>query len=180
VNKDYYTKKEVDDLIMGLKKEIIEMFSSKNSSELTRWFKLHNGMFPHNQYDLIYDGLLENGLISGPKKMFWRVLSEGLVAEEHGIKWTGPKNLCVYMFDLLEDRNIIESSLFEQKIEKIFGIVRAAKTKSKYTHYLKGLPRGYKKVDDALKPFFDLINAEKIANQDMLENPDDYGLNDIP
>lgn len=180
MNKEYYSKKEVDDLIRQLKEELIEIFSSDNNFEAPKWFKLHHGRLPQLEYDALYVGLLENGLIRGPRTMFWRIMSEGLEAKKHGIEWIGPQNLCVYMFDLLEDHEKIPSSLIEGKIEKIFGITRAVNKKHKYSNNSTGLPRGYKKVDNALRSFFELLSTENRANKDMLDNPDDYGLNDLP
>ena len=54
------------------------------------------------------------------------------------------------------------------------------KKKSKYKNNLSGLPRDYEKVDNALKPFFESITSDNLAIQDMIDNPDDYGLNDAP
>ena len=181
MKKEYYTKEEVDTLISELRKEMYKAFSNNNNnSEIKQWFKLHSGRFQHNQYNLLYDGLFQNNLIIGPKAMFSKVMSQGLVAMEHGIEWIGAKNHCVYMFDQLEDHDIIESSLIERKIEKIFGIGLASKKKSKYKNNLSGLPRDYEKVDNALKPFFESITSDNLAIQDMIDNPDDYGLNDAP
>lgn len=180
MNKDYYTKKEVDDLISQLKEELIDLLYSRNNTEVPIWFKLHSGRIPDIEYDVLYDGLSESGLIKGPKKMFSRVMIYGQEAKKHGIEWIGPQNLCVYMFDKLEDHGNIESSLIERKIEKIFGITRATNKKHKYSNTSTGLPRGYEKVDNALGPFFELLSLENIAHQDMLDIPDDYGLNDLP
>lgn len=176
MNKDYYTKKEVDDLLSKLKEELIDVLNSKNNIDDPVWFKIHEGLIFHKEYDLIYEGLFENGLIRGPKKMFGRVMSEGLVAQEHGITWIGPKNLCVYLFDKLEDHSVIESSLIEKKIEIIFGIADYSKKKSKYGNNLNKLPRDYEKVDNALSPFFELLSSENVAHQDTIDNPNDYGL----
>ena len=77
MNKDYYTKKEVDDLISQLKEELIDLLYSRNNTEVPIWFKLHSGRIPDIEYDVLYDGLSESGLIKGPKKMFSRVMIYG-------------------------------------------------------------------------------------------------------
>lgn len=154
MNRDYYTKKEVQILLRKLKEHIIRQLSPIEDTIEPEGFKLKIRFDEYEDYSLFFKGLLEYELIRGTEWDFQKVFEEGLWGKSHGIEWIANKNLCIYLFDTLADHDYIDPKNMMKKIENIFGIKHGHKIRSKYRANLNYLPRGYEIVDKALKPLF--------------------------
>jgi hypothetical protein len=73
------------------------------------------------------------------------------------IKWIGPKNLCPFLLDQLEEEYHIKGETKDQKARDVFGVNNAAELRVKYSYNKNGKPR------DALK-IQEIINALEIEN----------------
>ena len=162
MSKEYYTKAEVKLLLAELKKEILESISPKKS-KIKKGFK-----FKRNPGRIIIDKrllilhayLTKNELI---EKVTIKEFSAAFVGEIDPdiegppIKWIGPKNLCPFLLDQLEEEYHIKGETKDQKARDVFGVNNAAELRIKYSYNKNGKPR------DALK-IQEIINALEIEN----------------
>jgi hypothetical protein len=155
MSKEYYTKAEVKLLLAELKKEILESISPKKSK------KMNPGrIIIDKRLWILHEYLTKNELIEKVTKKEFAAAFLGEIdpdIEGPPIKWIGPKNLCPFLLDQLEEEHHIKGETKDQKARDVFGVDNAAELRVKYSYNKNGKPR------DALK-IQEIINALEIEN----------------
>lgn len=160
MSKEYYTKAEVNLLLAELKKEIIETISPKKSNKKKAFkFKMNPGrIIKDKRLWILHEYLTKNELIEKvTRKQFTAAFVGEIDPDIEGppIKWIGPKNLCPYLLDQLENEFHIKGETKNQKARDVFGVNNAAELRVKYSNNKNAKPR------DALK-IQEIINALEI------------------
>jgi hypothetical protein len=160
MSKEYYTKAEVNLLLAELKKEIIETISPKKSNKKKAFkFKMNPGrIIMDKRLWILHEYLTKNELIEKvTKKEFAAAFIGEIDSDLEGppIKWIGPKNLCPFLLDQLEEEFHIKGETKDQKARDVFGVNNAAELRVKYSYNKNAKPR------DALK-IQEIINALEI------------------
>jgi len=170
MSKDYYTKDEVNLLIAELKKEIIETISPKKSNKKKAFkFKMNPGrIIIDKRLWILHEYLTKNELIEKvTKKEFVAAFIGEIDSDLEGppIKWIGPKNLCPFLLDQLEEKFHIKGETKDQKARDVFGVNNAAELRVKYSYNKNAKPRNALKIQEiinALEIEKNLINEEEV------------------
>lgn len=163
MSKEYYTKAEVKLLLAELKKEILESISPKKSKKNKKGFKFKMNpgrIIIDKRLWILHEYLTKNELIEKVTKKEFAAAFVGEIdpdIEGPPIKWIGPKNLCPFLLDQLEEEFHIKGETKDQKARDVFGVNNAAELRIKYSYNKNGKPR------DALK-IQEIINALEIEN----------------
>jgi hypothetical protein len=177
MNKDYYTKSEVDKLLANQKEEILAILSKPSKKELNSFeLKMYGGRLMRLQViDIIFHELSNNKLIDGvPKKAFRAAFLGNDIKKETKkplINWKGPKNLCVYLIDSLADYDLIIKEELNLKCENIFGVKNAAQIKVKYRRNKNKLPGNYEVIDEIRHKITSIYN--------IIDQDEEYFTNEI-
>jgi len=173
MNKDYYTKKEVDKLLAIQKAEIINMLTQSKSSQISA-FNFYSPVGRFNKFRFIE--LLRNELISEnlikliDKDVFDKVfMGREIVVSSNPsiIEWIGQKNLCPYLIDCLKEFDFLDGTELNKKSQEIFGIKNSAELRFKYNKSKSKLPSNYSVVDRVIIKLNDLANLIERESEDV-------------
>ncbi|MDC1029867.1 hypothetical protein OAR07_01115 [Flavobacteriaceae bacterium] len=149
---EVYKKHEVDYLLNEMYDSImseVEQRLSPNSKQ-NYYFNIHKTSFPHKKFILqkLYEYLISGGYIEEIEYKYFEIIFSGKEVEDNftPIKWSKQENLCVYLFDLLEDFEIVSNINIPKKIGLLFGVANASQ-KRKYKENKEGKPTGYKPIE---------------------------------
>ncbi|MGC6524819.1 MAG: hypothetical protein ACON30_00895 [Flavobacteriaceae bacterium] len=160
MEKDYYTKEEVDKLLSQLREDILS--SKQNSQNLKKQFSLdfshvelmddeQLGRFEIFGFFELMKGLLEKKrLIEYTDiNLFTKALRGREIKESEGplVKWIGQKNLCIYFLEELCDHFNLNEKTLNKKSLLVFGVKNSKELKRNYLKNSKSLPRNYKTID---------------------------------
>lgn len=167
MSKEYYTKAEVKLLLAELKKEILESISPKKSKKKKGFkFKMNPGrIIIDKRLWILHEYLTKNELIEKVTKKEFAAAFVGEIdpdIEGPPIKWIGPKNLCPFLLDQLEEEYHIKGETKDQKARDVFGINNAAQLRLKYSYNKKGEPKNALKIKE-------IINALQIEQNNIYE-----------
>ncbi|MFQ3341412.1 MAG: hypothetical protein ACI9TK_001075 [Flavobacteriaceae bacterium] len=85
-------------------------------------------------------------------------------------EWLIQKNLCVYLIDVLNKKQIISYSKINQYTTQYFGIIEPSKLRSHYKNDTdKGKPRNYETIDKIVEGALEMTNTTPIK----LESPEE-------
>lgn len=107
----------------------------KYNSEKYRMFVLH-----------LRELLIQHNYIDEVKEGEWITMFEGLAIKEEDLFsfcWNLANSHCVYLFDVLAERNIIVKEKLDATINNFFNIKNVAQTR--YSYFPK--PKGYDKIE---------------------------------
>ena len=149
---EVYKKHEVDFLISDMYDNIMSEVEQRLTPDGKEdyYFNIHKTSFIHKKSILqkLYDYLISGGYIEEIEYQYFEKAFSGKVVEANftPIKWSKQENLCVYLFDLLEDFEIVSNINIPKKIGLLFG-VKDASQKRKYKNNKNGKPTGYKPIE---------------------------------
>ena len=165
MNKDYYTKAEVNKLLADQKEEILAIISKEI---ITKGFDLEtwrSGRFGVRWcLELLQKHLTEKKLIEKVsydqfKKAFIGKSIIDMKSSKPLVAWIGQKNLCPYFLDQLDDFSFIKRENLDKNSKYIFGIKNAAELRVKYKLNKNELPSNYKIINEII---YDLIAERKL------------------
>ncbi|MDB9823988.1 hypothetical protein OAC16_02395 [Flavobacteriaceae bacterium] len=148
------TPKEVDELLEDLYSRIMdeveERLSAKSQAK-SYYFNTHIRI-QRKRFDVLdelYKYLYSGGYIEEMQILDFEEAFSGKVVEANftPIKWLKQENLCVYLFDLLVEFEIISEMNIPKKIGLIFGIANASQKRDRYLNNKEGKPKGYKPIE---------------------------------
>ena len=169
MNKEYYTKSEVDKLLDNLKEEILDIISKKTATNGFEFEAWRDGRGGFNWCaKLLQKHLTDKNLIKEVseeqfRKAFMDKESIDVNDKKPMIEWSGQKNLCPYLLDQLDDFSFIKRENLDKNSKYIFGIKNAAQLRVKYLGNINQLPSNYKIIDEIVN---DLIRERKLKIED--------------
>lgn len=160
MEKDYYTKEEVDKLLSQLREDILS--NKQTSQNLKKKFSLD---FSH--VEIMDDKLLGRFEIFGFFKLMKELLEKKRLIEYTDnnlfikafrgreikesevplIKWIGQKNLCIYFLEELCDHFNLNEKTLNKKSLLVFGVKNSKEFKRNYLKNSNALPRNHKTID---------------------------------
>jgi hypothetical protein len=155
MNKEYYTKAEVDAMLLKQKKEILSFLSLSTHSQ-NKGFEINTQgigrIMKRNFLNLLRLELTKSELIDETDHQLFFDAFTGKNFNELDspkIQWKGQKNLCPYLIDVLIDYEFLNIDKKNLKITKIFGIKNPAQLR-KYEKSIDEHPFGYELIDNIL------------------------------
>lgn len=160
MEKDYYTKEEVDKLLSQLREDILS--NKQNSQNLKKQFSLdfsHVELMDEEQlgrfeifgfFELMKELLEKKRLIEYTDiNLFTKALRGREIKESEGplVKWIGQKNLCIYFLEELCDHFNLNEKTLNKKSMLVFGVKNSKELKRNYLENSNSLPRNYKTID---------------------------------
>lgn len=182
MEKDYYTKEEVDKLLSDLKNEILAKKQDKSSLKKHKTILISDiNILDYNNLtrfhviqflDFLKKQLEEKKLIKHTSsKIFLEAFrnNEIKTVEEPIIKWIGKKNLCIYFLEELKELFNLDERYLNKKANLVFGIKNSKELKRNYQCNSTNLPRNHKIIDDIIEKCRDWsINiSENISKDDI-------------
>ena len=182
MEKDYYTKEEVDKLLSDLKNEILAKKQDKSSLKKHKTILISDiNILDYNNLarfhviqflDFLKKQLEEKKLIEHTSsKIFLEAFrnNEIKIVEEPIIKWIGKKNLCIYFLEELKELFNLDERYLNKKANLVFGIKNSKELKRNYQCNSTNLPRNHKIIDDIIEKCRDWsINiSENISKDDI-------------
>lgn len=180
--KDYYTKEEVDKIINDLRTEFENMLKPSIDGVNSFLFKHRSGRL-NRSIDLLRTLLIENEMIEDVDfKTFFKAFSERDISGSNNpiITWTGTQVLCVYFLDELDEHFLLDRNKIDLKTKMIFGINNPSVLRSRYKNNSNGLPVNHEIIDKIIQEVNASVRRELEDAQYILDNPDLFGLNDLP
>ena len=142
----------IDDLYEEIMKEVKQMISPKSDKY---YFNIHKNYFLEREklISLLYDQLTSGGFVSDASiDDFKDVFSGDMIKDYHtSLKWNKAENLCVYLFDQLEDYQMVKDLNNKDKLGYLFGIKDASQKKHNYSQNKDGKPRGSNIIDAIIR-----------------------------
>lgn len=167
MEKEYYTKEEVDFLLNELKSQIISAFSKANlRQKKTIEFLDYNGRLvnEYNKLNVLRIELIKNKLIEEIDYPSFRNAFSGKIVNNKDyplIKYIGQINLLPYLLDGLIINNLIESKEILSKAELIFGVDNLNQSKSNYKSRNEDeRPKNHEIIDEIIFKLVDLIELD--------------------
>lgn len=149
---EVYKKHEVDYLLDEMYESIMSEVEQRLTPDSKKkfYFNIHRSSARQKEYILqkLYDYLTSGGYIEQVDYYNFKKVFSGKEAKEKHvtIKWVKNGNLCVFLFELLEDLEIVSNINIPKKIGLFFG-VKDASQKRKYKDNKEGKPSGYKPIE---------------------------------
>lgn len=164
MDKDYYTKEEVDKLLSQLKKDIL-LNKQSNQTTLKRYTiniddinlldNTHIGRFQTLEFLSFLKNLLEKNKLIKPinSDTFFKAFRGEIINDNSGtlLEWIGQRNLCIYFLEELAEVFNINEKHLNLKAELIFGVTNSKELKRNYKKNKESLPSNYSIIDDIVK-----------------------------
>lgn len=182
MEKEYYTKAEVDKIIKDLRSEFKNILKPSIDGVNSFFFK-HRSGWNNRSIDLLRTLLIENNMIESVDYItFYKAFSQREINFSGSpiIKWINKQVLCVYLLDELDEHFLLNRDKINFKTKMIFGINNPSVLRSKYKKNFNELPRNYKIIDKIIQEVNASIRMELEDEQYIMDNPDIFGLNDLP
>lgn len=163
MEKDYYTKEEVDKLLSQLRDDILSN-KKNNITAQTRYTinvddinlldNTHIGRLQTLEFLSFLKNLLEKSKLINPTNshIFFKAFSGEIINDTNAplIEWIANKNLCIYFLEELTELFAPNEKHLNLKAELIFGVTNSKELKRGYKNSLKGKPGKYKIIEDLL------------------------------
>lgn len=150
---EVYKKYEVDKILNDMYDSIMSEVEQRLTPNTKKnyYFNIHKTSFLHKKSILqkLYDYLISGGYIENIEYKYFEKAFSGKVVEPNftPIKWSKQENICVYLFDLLVDFEIISEIEIPKKLGLLFGVEDASQKRGRYLTNKEGKPRGYKPIE---------------------------------
>ena len=161
MEKDYYTKEEVDKLLFQLREDILSNKKSNITARKRYTFNIddinlldntHIGRLQTLEFLSFLKNLLEKSKLINPTSshIFFKAFRGETINDANAplLEWIANKNLCIYFLEELTELFAPNEKHLNLKAELIFGVTNSKSFKRNYKNSLKGKPGKYKIIED--------------------------------
>ena len=164
MEKDYYTKEEVDKLMSQLREDILSNKQSNKTSRKRYTIKIDDinlldynnvGRYQTIEFLSFLKNLLEKSKLikRTNSNTFFKAFRGEIINDDSGplLEWIGQKNLCIYFLEELTAIFELNEKHLNLKAELIFGVTNSKELKRNYKKINKeSLPSNYNIIEDII------------------------------